>query len=187
MEIKSKEETFRIIPGFCNYYQISDLGNIKRLAYKSFNHGINQTVFLKEKNLKPTKGRRGYCRIKIKHESGKYITAMVHRLVALAFIPNPQNKPDINHKNGKPADNRVENLDWCTKKENSRHAIDTGLQTHFNEKPVQQLNGDLLIREYRSIQKVKEYGFNPSAVRHIVSGAKDRKRHRGFEWRYAHG
>lgn len=77
---------------------------------------------------------RGYKMITVRHESEKKLVP-IHRLVALAHLPNPHNLPQVNHKNGIKTDNRVENLEWVTISENRRHAYATGLQRGpFGEK-----------------------------------------------------
>ena len=78
----------------------------------------------KEKALQDTTD--GYLKVDL-YDNGDRITKRVHRLVAEAFIPNPDNKPDINHKDGNKQNNAVDNLEWVTKSENMQHAYQTGL------------------------------------------------------------
>lgn len=77
--------------------------------------------------LKPRKNRLGYLTVGISINGKKY-TRTVHRLVALAFIPNPDNLPEINHKDGNKENNNVNNLEWSSRSSNQKHACDTGLQ-----------------------------------------------------------
>ena len=76
--------------------------------------------------LRPWITSSGYYHVLLQHNK-KIVHKLVHRLVAEAFIPNPQKKPQVNHKDGQKLNNHVSNLEWCTSSENNRHAIDTGL------------------------------------------------------------
>lgn len=98
------EEVWKDIPGLEGYYKCDKLGNILSLNY-------NKTGI--QKILKPNKGDRGYYSVQLK---GKIYT--VHRLIAKTWIPNPDNLPQVNHKDENKLNNRVENLEWCTAKYN---------------------------------------------------------------------
>jgi len=114
-------EIWKPVVGYEGYYEVSNLGNVKRVG--SF-RGVNK-AYLNGYYLKPKDNGMGYLRIKltVKNKSKR---VMLHRIIAEAFIPNPQNKPIINHLNGKRDDNRIENLEWCTKSENCLHAVKLG-------------------------------------------------------------
>lgn len=98
----------KIIEGYLNY-GITDKGEV--ISYQ----------WGKRRVLKPTKSRKGYLLVRL----GRNKCVSVHRMVALAFIPNPNNLPQVNHKNENKLDNRVENLEWMTAKENINYGSHT--------------------------------------------------------------
>lgn len=107
------------IKGYENRYAISDAGELVSLIRKM-------------RVLVPCVNKIGYVESVLIDKDGKRKNHKWHRLVATAFIPNKENKPMVNHKNGIRTDNRVSNLEWCTHKENINHAIDV-LNVHLGQ------------------------------------------------------
>jgi len=106
-----------------------------------------------------SKSKKGYVRCTLSHK-GKKQKPYIHRLIALHFIPNPENKPCINHKNGNKADNRIENLEWCTIIENNKHAVENKLNSAFR-RPVVKLDWDgNVLKEYPSAAAAKKENKN---------------------------
>jgi hypothetical protein len=100
----------------------------KVLIENSLDYWVTDTgrVFRGKRELKKNKGTVGYTTVSIAYINGPRKLKFVHRLVAEAFISNPENKPIVNHKNLVKKDNRIENLEWVTAQENCRHAHDNG-------------------------------------------------------------
>jgi hypothetical protein len=118
-------EIWRDAPGYEGAYQVSTLGRVRNTK--------------SGRVLRPHEQGRGYLQAMLSKQ-GKRSHPLVHRLVALAFVPNPENKPQINHKNGNKKDNRPENLEWCTMSENLLHRHRVLGQPGTRCRPVQCLN-----------------------------------------------
>lgn len=114
------KEIWKDIPDFEGLYQVSNLGNVKTLD-KYVGTGIkhNSKVKRKEKLLKQY-NKRGYLQVSLSKNHKRYYFS-VHRLVAQAFIPNPDNLLQVNHKDENPMNNCIENLEWCTAKYNCNY------------------------------------------------------------------
>ena len=121
------EEIWKDVKDYEGLYQISNLGRIKSLPKKTNNQYSNIEIIMKQ----PLQGI-GYYSIQLRKDK-KFKTLMVHRLLSEVFIPNPENKKQVNHINGIKSDNRLENLEWVTSSENMKHAFRTGLKSNHGE------------------------------------------------------
>ncbi len=118
--MKSKKEIWKPVPEYEGIYEVSNLGRIKSLSRGK----------RKEKILNPNSGR--YKNVFLS-KNGDYCKMLLHRIVAIVFIPNPENKPQVNHKDGNKFNNEVSNLEWCTHQENMNHAYVTGLIPKYTD------------------------------------------------------
>jgi hypothetical protein len=167
------KEEWRPIKGHEDKYEVSSEGRVR-----SYNKKTKTHLILKSFNYK------GYHRIYLRGKSPR-----VHRLVAETFIPNIHNKPEVNHINCIKIDNRVENLEWCTRSENIKHAYDTGLigqqsgQKDPQCKPLIVLNimGDYITTLYGA-SEIKQFGLDQGSVMGCLSGK--RKQHKGYTFKY---
>ena len=107
------------------------------------------------KKLKGGNTPKGYLQVKICNNNIKRI--YVHRLVAETFIPNPDNRPEVNHINGIKSDNRVQNLEWVTSKENTDHAKSTGLFNNSGENNGSTKLTEKQVLEIRELHSTKKY------------------------------
>lgn len=158
-------EEWKFIPGYENMYLASNLGNVKSLQ-KRTRSGTRV--------LKSTISNAGYMLIDLVKDS-KVKKHSVHRLVALSFIPNPENKSQVNHINGIKTDNRSENLEWNTRSENQLHSIEIGLRTTVGVKNSQvKLTEDsvkLIFSDRRIYKEIaKDYNVSDVTICDIKKG-----------------
>lgn len=155
-------EEWRPVSGYEGLYEVSNMGNIRSLRNGCVLALMNS---------------RGYRRCHLAKD-GHVKTAQVHRLVAEAFIPNPENKPQVNHKHGIKSDNRASELEWVTHRENEDHAAENGLKARGSRNAMVTLNPEsvqrLLARREETGMSIyalaREFGVSKSLVSNILNG-----------------
>lgn len=183
-------EEWRGVKDYEGLYQISNTGKVKSLYRNNERILIGDII-------------KGYLRVELT-KNKKIKKFLVHRLVAQAFIPNPENKPYVNHIDGNKENNNVSNLEWCTQRENINHAWETGLNEKQREKlrkmnplkarkyefaerrkkPVIQMDLDNnFIREFSSAQEATDYYGIKYLYKHISACCVGRRKTAyGYKW-----
>lgn len=188
-------EIWKDIKEYEGLYQVSNLGNVRSLGRYVKNKN-NKLQYFPEKILK-TGNVQEYLKVTLSNNN-KQRYYRVHRLVAEAFISNPENKPEVNHIDGDKKNNCVDNLEWCNRSENEKHAYKNGLakpsqkqknavakyaRENYSKKVIQyDLNGKF-IKEWNSMSDVwRELGIRPSYICRCCKGLRNQTY--GYKWKY---
>lgn len=174
----------RWVTGYEGLYLVDNIGNVISVPKKEGKNIHNKYNILKHSI------KNGYEVVGLS-KNGKIKTLLVHRIIAKAFIPNPQNYKIVNHKNGIKTDNRISNLEWCTVSQNTRHAYDNNL-SDFKNIALKSLSKYNEIQSYKKIILVKgnkEYSFGSTKEaseflktkqNEITRAIRKKQRHKGY-------
>lgn len=177
-----RKEIWKPIKGYEGYYEVSNLGNVRSVdRVIVYSNGAKHTY--KGHLLSLVNRSGGYKEVHLSINQNKK-TPSVHRLVAEAFIPNPLNLPEVNHKDEDKSNNCVENLEWC----NSKYNMNYGTRNERSSKPIVQLtlDGDFVKRYYGAAEAQRKTGIMSN---NISAALNDKQYTAGdycwcYEWEY---
>jgi hypothetical protein len=191
-------EIWKDVVGYEGKYMVSSFGRVLSCLRKVTGRwGKPRTQYPRLIKLKPNK--HGYVRISLHdtdHNSNKNqdIYISVHKMVLMAFCENPLNLPSIDHINGIKTDNRIENLRWCTCKENSNNPITKAFMSNAAKKRCSEhrtrrkaivgisIQDPSIVKHYMYMSHAERDGFNASVISKCCSGKL--KHHKGYKWMY---
>lgn len=171
-------EHWKDIIGYEGLYQVSDRGRVKSLSkYDRLGR------FHSERILSMCDNGKGYLVVNLK-VNGSQRMRTVHSLVATAFLPNVENKPCVNHKDGNKRNNSAENLEWVTFSENTIHAVENGLITNFGRKRVVCVETGLVFNSVKEAGEWVGIKCGASRIANCCYGRRGAKTCGGYHWRY---
>ena len=164
----SNEEIWKDIEGYEGYYQVSNQGRIRSLD-RIVEHPTNGAREINGELRKLKIHQSGYYHLGLTKD-GKTKYRLVHRMVAQAFIPNPETKPQVNHIDGVKKNNNVSNLEWATHKENTMHAVKNKLiKTKLSEKDVLEIRRRYNEGGVATKKLAEEYSVTHWAIYDVVN------------------
>lgn len=175
-------EIWKDIKGYETLFKVSNFGRIKSLK-REVKFGLITRV-VEERILKSRTSKNGYNQISLLKD-GKLKTFYIHRLVAQAFIPNPNNLPQVNHKDEDKTNNNVVNLEWCDNEYNINYGTTKKRISKSRSIPVIQLTLDgELVRLWESAKETAKEGFYPTSVTKCCKKHKGYYTTGGYKWKY---
>lgn len=176
------EEVWKDIPGYVGKYQVSTFGRVRSLSRMVTGKGLKLRSLSGRILRQSTKAH--YNTVHLGHKNSK----KVHRLIAITFIPNVNNYPQVNHIDGNKKNNHVTNLEWCTQSQNQKHAYLLGLQKPFSigkkGRPI--IVFDMEGNELKRYNKIKEcaedMGLRVNSIRRVLVGR--RNHYHKFKFKY---
>ncbi len=171
------KEIWKDVQNFEGLYQVSNLGRIKSFR-KSTKYGCQNEYI-----LKPSIANNGYAQVTLYNNTARH-KFLVHRLIASAFIPNPDNLPQINHKDENRLNNCVSNLEWCTAEYNNAYGTARLRAVDTRSKPIEQLSFDgNVLAVYRSARIASQIlGIRKGT---LVNAINAHTQCQGYFWRYS--
>lgn len=183
------KEKWKSIVGYEGLYEISNYGNVRSLdRFVACCYGSKQ--FIRGKIISPQPNQHGYLMVSLNKESQRNVH-YIHRLVAQAFIPNPNNLPQVNHKDEVKDNNMVDNLEWCDNIYNINYGSARDKIRNFRintGKPICQIDkvsGEVIATFINSSRAMEETGIDASAINKCCLNRPKFKTAGGFIWKYA--